>query len=48
MNAAKIQTIANSTTGPPATTECKTKGMGISEKKIAHTNEAVRQRRRAK
>jgi len=48
MNAAIIQTIANSATGPPAKTECKTKGVGISVKKIAHTNEAVRQRGRTK
>src|SRR6516225_5386306 len=40
--------MANSRTRPPASTECKTKGMGISVKKIAPTNVAVRQRRRAK
>ena len=34
--------------GPAASTECKTKGMGINVKKIAHTSEAVRHRRLAK
>jgi hypothetical protein len=48
ISAAQIQTMANSRTRPPASTECKTKGIGIRVKKLAHTNEAVRQRRRAK
>jgi len=48
MNAAEIQTIANSSTGPLANTECKTKGIGMNVKKIAQTNVAVRLCRRAK
>jgi hypothetical protein len=41
MNAAIIQTITNSSTDPPAKTECKTKGMGISVKEIATTKDAA-------